>query len=172
MKILQLYQVVQLYLVLVTIQLATTPHPDTSGLSADNYSFSSVNGTFTIIPANELLVQVSDTSTTYGDETPTYTINSVSYYDGSSTLTVSSGDYSINSSNQATVSDGSNNLIFTIAPPSGNNSGSGNLEVGTYKLEASSITDNSAVFSSTVVINGTHTVAPMSITLDPSCFRR
>ena len=142
--------------------------PDVSGLSAANYSISAVNGVFTIVPANELMVALSNASTTYGDASPTYTITSISYYDGASTQTVGAADYSIDGSNQATVSDGTNNIIFTLGPPSGNNSSSGNLKVGTYKLEASGITDNSAVFSSTVAVNGTHTVSPLALTLSQS----
>ena len=142
--------------------------PDVSGVSAANYSISAANGVFTIVPANELMVALSNASTTYGDATPIYTIASISYYDGSNTQTISAGDYSIDGSNQATVSDGTNNIIFTLGPPSGNNSSSGNLKVGTYKLAASGITDNSAVFSSTVAVNGTHTVAPLSFTLSQS----
>ena len=142
--------------------------PDVSGLSSDNYSFTAVNGVFSIIPVNELMVDLSDASTTYGAASPIYTITSVSYYDGSETQTVSSSLYSIDASNQTTVSDGSDNIIFTIGPPSGNNSSSGNLKVGIYKLEASGVTDNSAVFSSDVSINGTHTVSPLSITLSQS----
>ena len=142
--------------------------PDVSGVSAANYSISAVNGVFTIVPANELMVALSNASTTYGDASPTYTITSISYYDGASTQTVGAADYSIDGSNQATVSDGTNNIIFTLGPPSGNNSSSGNLKVGTYKLEASGITDNSAVFSSTVAVNGTHTVAPLALTLSQS----
>ena len=79
--------------------------------------------------------------------------------------TVTADNYSIDGSNQATVSDGTNNIIFTIGPPSGNNSPSGNLKVGTYKLEASGITDNSDVFASTVAVSGSHTVLPLSLTL-------
>ncbi len=142
--------------------------PDVSGVSAANYSISAANGVFTIVDANELMVDLSNANTTYGDPTPTYTITSISYYDGANTQTISSGDYSIDGSNQATVSDGTNNIIFTLGPPPGNNSSSGNLKVGTYKLEASGITDNSAVFSSTVAVNGTHTVAPLSLTLTQS----
>ena len=142
--------------------------PDVSGVSAANYTISAVNGVFTIVPANELMVALSNASTTYGDATPTYAITSISYYDGASTQTVDAADYSIDGSNQATVSDGTNNIIFTLGPPSGNDASSGNLKVGTYKLEASGITDNSAVFSSTVAVNGTHTVAPLSLTLSQS----
>ncbi|MFL2912189.1 MAG: YDG domain-containing protein [Opitutales bacterium] len=138
--------------------------PNISGLSADNYSFSAVNGTFTIIPVNELLVHVADASTIYGTNSGSYTIDSVTYYDGSSSQTASS---TIDGSNQATVSDGTNDIIFTLGPPSGNNSSSGNLNVGTYKLEASVISNNS-VFTSTVAVNGTHTVAPLSLTLSQS----
>ena len=142
--------------------------PDVSGVSAANYSISGVNGVFTIVPANELMVALSNASTTYGDAAPSYTITSISYYDGANTQTINTADYSIDGSNQATVSDGTNNIIFTLGPPSGNNSSSGNLKVGTYKLEASGIIDNSAVFSSTVAVDGTHTVAPLALTLTQS----
>ena len=140
--------------------------PDVSGVTAANYDIQTpVNGVFTIIPANELMVNLSDASTTYGDVVPAYSITSISYYDGSTTQTITADNYSIDGSNQATVSDGTNNIIFTIGPPSGNNSPSGNLKVGTYKLEASGITDNSDVFESTVAVSGSHTVLPLSLTL-------
>ena len=111
------------------------------------------------------MVNLSDASTTYGDVVPAYSITSISYYDGSTTRAITADNYSIDGSNQATVSDGTNNIIFTIGPPSGNNSPSGNLKVGTYKLEASGITDNSDVFESTVAVSGSHTVLPLSLTL-------
>ena len=59
--------------------------PDVSGVTAANYDIQTpVNGVFTIIPANELMVNLSDASTTYGDIVPAYGITSISYYDGSS----------------------------------------------------------------------------------------
>ena len=152
--------------VLGRLRPPTPSPPDVSGVTAANYDIQTpVNGVFTIIPANELMVNLSEASTTYGDIVPAYGITSISYYDGSSTRTVTADNYSIDGSNQATVSDGTNNIIFTIGPPSGNNSPSGNLKVGTYKLEASGITDNSLVFESTVAVSGSHTVLPLSLTL-------
>ena len=50
-----------------------------SGLAAANYSFNYQNGTFTIVPQNQLVVDVSDVSSIYGDSV-TYGLESISYY--------------------------------------------------------------------------------------------
>ena len=145
--------------------------PDVSSLTAANYSFSAVNGIFTIVPSNQLLVEVSPASSVYGAGDPAFTISSVTYYDGSASQTVSS--YNIDASNnQATVSDGTNNIIFTIATPQGTSgdpnaflSTSNNVKVGTYSLTATLVGTNPSTFSDSVSVNGTHTISPKSITL-------
>ena len=53
-----------------------------SGLAAANYSFNYQNGTFTIVPQNQLVVSVANENSIYGDSV-TYTLNSVSYFDQS-----------------------------------------------------------------------------------------
>ncbi|MDG1139035.1 MAG: YDG domain-containing protein, partial [Opitutales bacterium] len=146
--------------------------PDVTGITVANYSLSTANGVFTIVPANELKVVLNDAVSTYGDALPAYTISSISYYDGSIIQTVDDSFYVMEAiSNKLTVSDSLgddvNVLIFKLGPPSGNNSSSGDLKVGTYKLGASEI-DNSGSFSSTVVVNGTHTVDTLTLTLSPS----
>jgi hypothetical protein len=49
-----------------------------AGLTSNNYSITFVPGTYTIVPADELLVQTTNISTTYGSA-PAYAITSVQY---------------------------------------------------------------------------------------------
>jgi hypothetical protein len=138
-----------------------------SGLAAANYSFNYQNGTFTIVPQNQLVVSVDNKNSTYGDSV-TYTLNSVSYYNsGSGTQTVSDGvgahTYS-KSSNQVTLRDLSNDsIVFTVSPASPVNSTGGQLVVGSYTLEATSVTNNGSDFDDTVQVIGAHTVSPKEL---------
>jgi hypothetical protein len=56
-----------------------------SGWSSANYNISYVNGSFTIVPANQLLVQVGSTSTAYGADI-SYASPTVQYMAGNATL--------------------------------------------------------------------------------------
>ena len=150
--------------------------PDVSGVSSTNYSITAVNGTFTIVPANQLLVTMgSATSNVYTSvygNAATYNVYSVSYLDsGASTQTISSGSGSFtftqiaDSNNQVTVRDGSSNdIVFTISPSSAANSTANFLKVGSYLLGPTSITNNGSLFSNTVKVIGSHSVSALSLT--------
>ena len=150
--------------------------PDVSGVSSTNYSITAVNGTFTIVPANQLLVTMgSATSNVYTSvygNAATYSVYSVSYLDsGASTQTISSGSGSstftqiADSNNQVTVRDGSSNdIVFTISPSSAANSTANFLKVGSYLLGPTSITNNGSLFSNTVKVIGSHSVSALSLT--------
>ncbi len=140
---------------------------EASGLTADNYSFNYVNGDYTIVPSDQLLVRVTNVSDTYGTNTQ-YALSSVEYYDGSSVVTLGggTGSTSIDVNNLVTITDGAGgSATFTVSPQSATTSTAGKLETGSYQLGVSgAVTENSVNFSDTVTIVGAHQVNQKSIT--------
>ena len=49
-----------------------------TGAAATNYSMTYVNGSYTIVPANEILVRLANVSNVYGTA-PTYTVTEAKY---------------------------------------------------------------------------------------------
>jgi predicted HAD superfamily phosphohydrolase len=135
------------------------------GLSSNNYEFSYQPGNFTIVPAEELLVELESLNVVYGAD-PVYTIKRVGYYS-------SDGDQIINLANTATLNDdalsiedgfgGSAN--FTIRPVDPVVSSAGYLVTGGYELEPSGITGSSANFSNQITLIGYLTVDPAIATI-------
>ena len=63
----------------------------------------------------------------------------------------------LKTSNQVTVRDNSDDsIVFTVSPSSQVNSTAGQLVVGSYTLEASSVTNNDSDFDNSVQIIGAH----------------
>jgi filamentous hemagglutinin family protein len=125
--------------------------PDVSALSASNYSFVSSGGSYTIVPANELLVKVSNTTSIYTDA-PTYAISSVEYL---ADATVKSLTPSSATGNTYTYSDGiGGTATFTIEPSSPNYSNSNNLAVGNYSLIGSGFSKTGENFNGTAHYTG------------------
>ncbi|MBT8607988.1 filamentous hemagglutinin N-terminal domain-containing protein [Polynucleobacter paneuropaeus] len=141
------------------------------GLTANNgnYTITPVAGNFTIVPANELLVQVSPVTSIYG-VAPTYTATA-QYLSCSVSGCPSSGSVNtvhtlspVITNNAFSVSDGSGGAAsFTIIPLAASTSGSGNTNVGGYQLSASNISNSSNNFSNTIVLTGALTVSPLTI---------
>jgi hypothetical protein len=102
------------------------------GYSSGNYNITYANGNYTIVPADQLLVKVTNTSTAYGTA-PTFSITSAEYLNGSNvlkTLTQSSA-----SGNTSTWSDGvGGSATFTLTPGAAGTSTSGNYVVGNYAI--------------------------------------
>jgi filamentous hemagglutinin family protein len=135
-----------------------------SGLTSGNYSISYANGSYTIVPADQLLVRVTDASTTYGDPVGNYSIASAQYYNGTSVVNLAG--ITANGSNNFTISDGvGGSATFTLAAANAATSGSGSLRAGSYSLATSgTVTENSANFSNIINVTGSHTVGKKALT--------
>ena len=115
---------------------ATYPNvlvPD--GAAAANYSFNYVNGSYTIVPADRLLVKLQSVSTEYASAA-SYTLLEAKYMLSNSSvvnlMTPGVGSASITNSGTVNVTDISGaSASFTVAVGSGSYSTSGTLEVGT-----------------------------------------
>lgn len=128
-----------------------------SGVTASNYTVTFQNGTYTIVPAGQLLVKVSNVSQTYG-ATPDYTITSAQYLgtDNSTINTVATTD-----NGNSFVADG---VTFSIAASGSGTSTAGKIAAGSYQLGGSITSGDSANFSDNLVVVGTLNVATKSIT--------
>ncbi len=139
-----------------------------SGLTSSNYSITFGSGTYTIVPADQLQVRVTNVTTTYGS-TPTYSIASARYLSsGSSTIVDLSGNVSA-SGNAITITDGVGGAAqFTVGATGATLSGAGLLPVGVHAIGSSGVTSTSANFSNTLTLIGSHMVNARSLTVLPS----
>jgi hypothetical protein len=137
-----------------------------------NYTITTSAGNYTIIPADQLFVQLNSTSTTYGSA-PSYSANNpVAKYLTCSIAGCGSGSVNIIntftptiSGNAFSMSDGvGGSASFTITPLSATVSGSGNTNVGSYQLGYSNATVVSNNFSNTIVLTGSLVVSPLTLT--------
>jgi len=137
-----------------------------SGVTAANYAVSYVNGVYTVVPANQLLVRVQNTSTTYGTG-PSYTITDARYMDGSNVIhTLAAPTIS---GNTATYSDGvGGSASFTLGPVAAQNSTANLLNAGGYAIGASNVTESSANFSDTLTVIGALTVDKKALSANAS----
>ena len=136
-----------------------------SGVTATNYDISYVNGDYTIIPADKLLLKVTNQTTTYGTSA-TYTITSAQYYKtGTGVQNVTTT--AINAT-QYTVNDGASTINIEIVPDSPVNSSAGKLSVGSYGLAANVVSGSSGNFSNNIEVIGNHSVAKQSLTASAS----
>ena len=109
-----------------------------SGAAANNYSFSYVNGNYTIVPADRLLVRLNNVSNEYGSS-PTYTLAEAKYMlpDNSivNLLNVGSGTATVTAAGRVTITDVSGaSASFKVVPSNGAFSSAGLLTVGTYQI--------------------------------------
>ena len=133
---------------------------EASGLDATNYTFSYQSGSYTIIPADELLIQVTDNSVVYSN-TPAYVISSAEYLDSDqNTIAVLTDNLTVLGDNQFSISDGAGGTVnFTISEVSPQyNSLSTRLAAGSYQLEATDISGSSVNFN-----NNMHTTGALTI---------
>jgi filamentous hemagglutinin family protein len=134
-----------------------------AGLTSSNYSFDYVGGNYTIVPANQLLVEVNNVSNAYGS-VPVFTVSSARYLAGDgSTIADLTGGVTISGSD-VTVNDGGSAATFTLVPVGGSNSTGGWLKAGSYQLAASGVTENSPNFGDTVTLVGARTVTQKTLT--------
>ena len=133
----------------------------TGGL-ANNYTISPVAGSFTIVPAGQLLVRVSNVRNDYGSTT-TYAVSEAKYLSLSDNTTIvdltSSKVPSGVNNNTITLTDGSSGTAeFTLGPLSPLLSTAGQLKVGIFQVGATSITETSGNFNDTINVVGAHQV--------------
>lgn len=135
-----------------------------NGGNATNYTFSYVNGDYRIVPANQLLVKISNINTTYGGA-PTYAVTQAKYLaSDNSTIVDLTGNVSV-TGNLVTLVDGTGGSAqFTVAPSATVTSSSGQLAAGNYQLGATGAGGNSSNFSNTITVVGAYTVGRKGVT--------
>ena len=137
-----------------------------SGLTSSNYDITFENGDFTIVGADQLLVEVDSLTTAYGGAIQ-YALGRVAYYDGNNVVELGSGmgSKTIDASNQVAIRDGSGGTVdFRLRAQDGSYSGANLLEVDTYVLEAANYqAENGLNFSNTMVVVGNHRVDPKTL---------
>jgi hypothetical protein len=102
-----------------------------SGLTAANYDINFATGNYTIVPANQLLVRVANTSAVYGSA-PVFTITSAEYWNGSSVIATLPGG---GMGNTFTYTDGvGGGVTLTLGPSGVVNSTGGKTVVGNYTV--------------------------------------
>ncbi|PKO92016.1 MAG: hypothetical protein CVU16_07565 [Betaproteobacteria bacterium HGW-Betaproteobacteria-10] len=137
-----------------------------SGVTAGNYAITYVNGTYTIVPAGQLLVRVQNNSTTYGTAA-SYSIVDARYMDGSNVIHTLAAP--TQSGNTFTYGDGvGGNAIFTLGPVSPQTSTAGQLKAGLYSIDANNIAETSSNFSNTLTVIGGLTVTQKALTANAS----
>ena len=124
-----------------------------SGLTANNYSLNFVNGDFEIVPADELLVRVSNQSITYGQLTD-FSVISGQYFSSISSSVIDLGSPTISENNFTFTDALSGAATFSVGPQSPLYSNATELEVGNYKLEAQDIIETSDNFSNSIRVIG------------------
>jgi filamentous hemagglutinin family protein len=136
-----------------------------SGLAADNYQFNYVNGDYTIVPADQLLVRVQNASTTYATNAQ-YTITSAEYLNGSNQI-VALDLSGINSGTNFTLNDGvGGTATFTLNASDASLSSAGLLKAGSYQVGATNISETSNNFSNTLTVIGALNVNQKAVTVN------
>jgi autotransporter-associated beta strand protein len=137
-----------------------------AGVTAANYDISFVNGTYTIVPADELLVEVDDISIGYGSDF-TYTVTSAKYLDSDINEIVDLLANTSVSGNSVSVNDGIETTEFDISVLSEQNSTSGYVAAGAYQLGSLGISAGGTNFDGLNVI-GSLSVAAKGIAISTS----
>ena len=128
--------------------------------TATNYTITPVTGVFTIIPANELLISVTNASSTYGNTLPSFVAGSAEYYSSTGsairavTLTpTGSGNY--------TYTDGLGTTgSFSLSTAATSTSG-----VGNYAVTVSNFAKTGTNFTTEVTQNGVLAISQRAATL-------
>ncbi|MBX3669693.1 MAG: hypothetical protein KF778_14930, partial [Rhodocyclaceae bacterium] len=138
-----------------------------AGLTAANYNISYVGGDYTIVASSQLLIRVSNLTSTYGSAA-NYAIASAEYWNGSSAVALSG--ITPNGNNSFTIDDGAGGQAsFTLAPVNAGLSGSGNLRAGSYQLATfGTVTTHSGNFNDTINVVGSQTVIQRGISASAS----
>ena len=134
-----------------------------SGLTSNNYTIKYVSGDYTIVPADQLMVELANTSSIYAS-TPTYGVTSARYYRSSTRSIVDLTSSVALNGTSLTLNDGvGGNTAFTVGALSPVLSTGGKLSVGAYQLGATSIANSSANYSNTITVTGGLQVNPKDV---------
>lgn len=137
-----------------------------SGVGVSNYIIRYVPGTYTILGANNALVKVVNTSSTYGNA-PGYNVQSVQYMDGSHVISALA--LATHNGNSFSYSDGVGGTItFTLAPANAALSSSGNTSVGNYAIQDANPVIGGGNLSGPVTFTGNQAVQAKAVTANAS----
>lgn len=142
---------------------AGTYNLSAAGWSATNYNFGYSNGTFTIVPANRLLIQTGATTSTYGTNA-TIAPTSVQYL--ATNLTIANLTQTSVLGNNTYLYSDPNGGTVTISLTASNStlSAGGNLNAHSYQMGGAVINQTSSNFNGTSTTIGTLAVAPLAVT--------
>ncbi|MGV0985189.1 MAG: YDG domain-containing protein [Limnohabitans sp.] len=152
--------------------LSAGVYPDVlspSGLTSGNYNIAYATGTYTIVPANQLLIRNNNINTTYGSS---WTYDpTAQYLDGNNDTIVTLNR--TNTGSSFTFSDGAGTSVTaTLKPYAGTNlagvSSSGNTVVGNYSIKDISPTVVGGNFVGAPVFAGNLSVNTKAITPNAS----
>lgn len=146
-----------------------------SGLTSTNYAINFVPGNYTIVPVGQLLVNLQNITTTYGN-TPNFVVSSARYMSdnpntpGAFVVTNLLGlGYVSVSGNSITITDGTNpKANFDVGAVNASLSSAGHLKAGAYALGASAISNTSSDFTNTINIVGAWQVNQKGVTVNPT----
>ncbi|CAN1553334.1 Filamentous haemagglutinin, N-terminal [Burkholderiaceae bacterium] len=138
-----------------------------SGAVAPNYQISYAKGSYTIVPAEQLLVRLQSASATYGSA-PTYTVSSAQYMPagGNPAAPVNVGTVNVNG-NAVSVNDGAGtSATFNLTPVNASLSTTLQTKAGAYQLEGSglAITPSANPNFSRLTVVGDLSVTPKALT--------
>ncbi len=137
-----------------------------TGFSSANYNITNVNGSFDILAANKLLIQVTSTNTSYGAAI-NYADPTVQYMNGN--MTIANLTLASHSGNTFTYADGSSGTVtFTLGVANATYSASNNLNVGGYQITGSNFSQTSPNFNGTAIYTGSSAVNAVSLTASTS----
>ncbi|MEY3930737.1 MAG: Heme/hemopexin-binding protein precursor [Cyanobacteriota bacterium] len=148
---------------------AASSSPTTVG----NYTLTYQPGTFTIVPAGQLLVKTTGDSSVYGSGPVAPTITSVAYLVSGSTVSTLSLASGPSASGLYTYTDGAGGSVsFTLTPLGASTtlSSSGNTRVGSYAYSVTNLTQTGSNLSNTnaPVATGNLLVTPRAASLTAS----
>ena len=133
-----------------------------SGLTSSNYAITYQNGNYTIVPAEQVLVRMSNVVQNYGTSLILAPL-SVQYVSNGSVLTTLTQASASN--NTYTYNDGfGGSLSFTLTPANPVTSTSGNLVVGNYTVTGSGISAGGSNFTGTPVFSGGISILKSALT--------
>ena len=140
-----------------------------TGTGLANYTITYNPGVYTIVPAGQLLITTTGTTTPYGTA-GTIPVPTVSYQTTGNVVIsnlVAGTPVTTDGITTYTYSDGAGtNISFSLAPTGTTLSGSGNINVGTYGLVANSFTKTGGnLTSSSAVVTGDYNVVPLAVTI-------
>ncbi|WP_416548305.1 YDG domain-containing protein [Limnohabitans sp. DCL3] len=139
------------------------------GLTNTNYQITYVPGNYTIVPADQLLVKLANTTATYGSD-PVYSILSAQYLKSSTNTVIDLTSRAAIVGTQFGLTDGDGgSTSFSVGALSTSLSSAGKINVfGGYQLGASSINNTSINYKNNITVTGALTVTPQSLAVVPS----